>query len=238
MGALVLSAVLLLLSTQGWAGEIGFLWRELPRHLAADAREAFWGRHLAVTLLAGGGLTAAARTQDQPFQRELRRRRYLGSADVVGDRLGQEYTQFGYVGLAYAVGRLGGGPEVVRTSELMLESLCLTQISTGLLKRVSRRDRPDGSNELSFPSLHAAGSFTLATTLQLRHGWRAGVPAGLLAAFVSFSRMQRDKHFASDSVFGAILGATIAHAVSSAHLQGGRLSATVGPAGARLDYRF
>lgn len=238
MRSLALSAALLLLACSCGAGEIEFLWKGLPRHLAAGAEEAFWGRHLAVILLAGGGLTAATRAQDHSFQRELRRRRFLGSADRVGDRLGQEYTQFGYVGLAYAAGRLGGGPEVVKTSELMLESLCLTQIATGVLKRVARRDRPDGSNELSFPSLHAAGSFTLATTLHLRHGWKAGLPAGLLAGFVSFSRMQRDKHFASDNVFGVVLGATIAHAVRAAHLSGGRLSAAVGPASAGVAYRF
>ena len=86
---------------------------------------------------------------------------------------------------------------------------------TEALKRVVREERPDGSNDLSFPSGHASSSFAAAATLEKRYGWRIGVPAHLVAAFVGVARVKADKHFVHDVVAGAAIGEAAGWLVTS-----------------------
>ena len=68
------------------------------------------------------------------------------------------------------------------------------------------RTRPDGSNNGSFPSGHTSGAFATATILQKRYGWKTGIPAYGLAAYVAASRLSENKHHLSDAIFGAAIG--------------------------------
>lgn len=77
------------------------------------------------------------------------------------------------------------------------------------LKRIFPQDRPDGSDRHSFPSGHASVSFAAAATLENRHGWKAGVPAFIVATFVSVARVEARKHQWHDVVAGAALGTGI-----------------------------
>lgn len=78
-------------------------------------------------------------------------------------------------------------------------------VTTGL-KHVIEEDRPDESNNKSFPSGHTSSSFAAAATLHKRHGWEVGVPAHVVAAFVGLARVKADKHFAHDVIAGAAIG--------------------------------
>ena len=49
----------------------------------------------------------------------------------------------------------------------------------------------------------------VAGVLQKRHGWKAGIPAYLLATYVAVTRIKTQKHFASDVLAGATLGTLI-----------------------------
>lgn len=49
----------------------------------------------------------------------------------------------------------------------------------------------------------------------MSYGWKAGVPAFLLAAGVGASRLSDDVHWASDVVAGATLGIWMGYAYSS-----------------------
>ena len=53
------------------------------------------------------------------------------------------------------------------------------------LKYTVRRERPDGSNNKSFPSGHAASAFATATVLQRHYGWKVGAPAYALGSYVA-----------------------------------------------------
>lgn len=75
-----------------------------------------------------------------------------------------------------------------------------------LLKEAFPERRPDGSDDKSFPSGHAATSFAAAATLQNRYGWRVGLPAQLVAAFVATARVEARKHHWYDVVAGAGIG--------------------------------
>lgn len=78
-------------------------------------------------------------------------------------------------------------------------------VTTGLKEAISE-ERPDHSNNHSFPSGHTSVSFAAAATLEKRFGWEIGVPAHLVAAFVGVARVKADKHFVHDIVAGAAIG--------------------------------
>jgi membrane-associated phospholipid phosphatase len=85
-------------------------------------------------------------------------------------------------------------------------SLGATYAVTSGLKHVIEEERPDESNDKSFPSGHTSSSFAAAATLHKRHGWEVGVPAHLVAAFVGAARVKADKHFVHDVIAGAAIG--------------------------------
>jgi membrane-associated phospholipid phosphatase len=62
------------------------------------------------------------------------------------------------------------------------------------LKHVVHEERPDHSNDQSFPSDTAALAFAPANYLWDRYGWQWGVPAYAAAIFVGYSRVQAKQH--------------------------------------------
>jgi membrane-associated phospholipid phosphatase len=74
------------------------------------------------------------------------------------------------------------------------------------LKHIFPEERPDQSDRRSFPSGHAAVSFAAAATLENRYGWKAGIPAFIVASFVGVSRVEAQKHHWYDAVAGAVIG--------------------------------
>jgi len=78
-------------------------------------------------------------------------------------------------------------------------------IFTHSVKRIINKKRPNGSN-YSFPSGHTASAFTGASFLQLRYGWKVGIPAYLLASYVGYTRIKANKHDKWDVLGGAVVG--------------------------------
>jgi membrane-associated phospholipid phosphatase len=77
---------------------------------------------------------------------------------------------------------------------------------TAALKETIHEERPDASDDKSFPSGHTSVSFAAAATLQKRYGWKIGLPAHAVAAFVGVARVRADKHFVHDVIAGAAIG--------------------------------
>lgn len=73
------------------------------------------------------------------------------------------------------------------------------------LKLIVDKDRPDGSDNNSFPSGHTAAAFQGAGFIQKRYGWRYGLPAYALASFVGYSRVYAKKHYLEDVLAGAAI---------------------------------
>ncbi len=92
-----------------------------------------------------------------------------------------------------------------------------------VLKPTVDRTRPNGGSQ-SFPSGHSASAFAGAAFLQMRYGWRLGVPAYALASFVGYSRVESKEHYTSDVVAGAVI-AVAANLTFTRH----RLRAMVAP---------
>jgi undecaprenyl-diphosphatase len=80
------------------------------------------------------------------------------------------------------------------------------------IKYATDRARPGGVHHRSnaaFPSSHAANAFAIAVVLARR--WkRAVLPALAAAAVVAYSRLYLDRHWCTDVLAGAVLGAGMA----------------------------
>ncbi len=82
------------------------------------------------------------------------------------------------------------------------------------LKYGFERPRPDGSENNSFPSGHAAKSFMAATMLHKEYGWRSpwfSIGAYTVAAATSVSRLMNNKHWMTDIIGGAAVGVGAVH---------------------------
>ncbi len=75
-----------------------------------------------------------------------------------------------------------------------------------LVKVAVGRERPDRSNNQSFPSGHTSHAFMFATIAQKHYGWKLGAPLYAFAGFVGYSRLNKDVHWLSDVLAGATLG--------------------------------
>jgi len=92
----------------------------------------------------------------------------------------------------------------------------LAMVSNGLItvgmKRAFGRERPNGSDYYSFPSGHTSHSFTMASIANELYGKNIGLISYGLATLVAVSRMNDNKHYLSDVIFGAGLGTAVGRA--------------------------
>lgn len=83
----------------------------------------------------------------------------------------------------------------------------LTNLGVTLALKFSiNRERPDRSNNHSFPSLHTSATFQGAAFIQRRYGWKYAIPAYAGATFTGYSRVYADKHYIEDVLAGAVIG--------------------------------
>ncbi|MBN2000662.1 phosphatase PAP2 family protein [candidate division KSB1 bacterium] len=82
-------------------------------------------------------------------------------------------------------------------------------VLTAGVKYMVRRTRPNGQSNLSFPSGHTSGSFTIAACLHELYGPQVGVPAYIFATLTGLQRIHDNKHWLSDVLAGALLGMLI-----------------------------
>lgn len=85
------------------------------------------------------------------------------------------------------------------------ESFGATVGATWLLKNTVHKERPDGSNDQSFPSGHSAAAFQAASFVHRRYGIPAW-PGYVLATYTAWSRVEANKHDTADVLAGAALG--------------------------------
>lgn len=124
-------------------------------------------------------------------------------------QLGKLYVLAGSSLMTYAVGHLIHKPHLANTGIYMIEALTTTEFITLFTKLSAQRTRPDKSNNLSFPSGHTSGVFTIASVLDKRYGYKVGIPSYLVAGFVGLSRVKTQRHFPTDVIAGAALGVII-----------------------------
>lgn len=89
--------------------------------------------------------------------------------------------------------------------QLGLSSAACIVTNYGLEAAITK-DRPNGKGHHAFPSTHTAAAFNGATFLTRRYGWKWGVPAYAIAAYVGWGRVHIEKHDWWDVIGGAVIG--------------------------------
>jgi membrane-associated phospholipid phosphatase len=116
-----------------------------------------------------------------------------------------------------------GGERGRRAAENGLASIALTSAGVNLvLKPLGNRRRPDRQiydvpvarqvtmpRSTSWPSGHAASAFAFASGVGA--AWpQAGIPLGVLASLVAYSRVHTGVHYPSDTIAGTVCGVALA----------------------------
>lgn len=184
------------------------LFTDLPADLRnlPDKTNAFW-------LAGSGALAFAVRSEDRELTAQAANTFGLEEALDGGQHIGSGIAQSSISLGTFIVGRLTNRPAVALLgADLVRAQIINTGLTQGLKVAVNRQ-RPDGAR-FSFPSGHSSSAFATATVLERHFGWKVGMPAYALAAYVAGSRLTENKHYLSDVIFGAGLGIVSGRAVT------------------------
>ena len=105
-------------------------------------------------------------------------------------------------------------PKLNAVSSDLLRALVFTQALVSPIKHGVRRNRPDGSNRLSFPSGHTANAFAIAGVLNQHYGLKVGIPFYAWGLLVAGGRMEENRHYLSDVAAGAAIGLLVGRSMS------------------------
>jgi membrane-associated phospholipid phosphatase len=167
----------------------------------------------------GGALAGAAHPADATFNVRLRSHYdAVNTAFAPGKYIGNSVEQAVASLTTYAYGRLFDKPKVSHLGMDLVQAQILSEMLVEPIKFATRRTRPDDSNRRSFPSGHAAVTFATATVIERHLGWRKSVIGYTVASYVAASRLHDNRHYLSDVIFGAAVGAiagrTVVHHAS------------------------
>jgi len=160
-------------------------------------------------ILATGALTAFAAAQ--LFDSSVRRFFDGGNRWGGFGNLGDEFLGTGVPGASLALGIWSYGLATgnlyhQRAGAGQFQALSATALTVFSMKYLVGRERPDGSSRNSFPSGHTSTAFATAASLEQAYGWKVGMPAYFLAGYTGLARMEAQRHYLSDVVFGAAIG--------------------------------
>lgn len=185
--------------------------RAFPTNLGRSLVGVFSERSL-LPLAVGGAATAAAAVFDSRAESAL-----VGSClscGKAGTVLGGAAVVIPSVGALFVAGRLAPPGRFRAATYDLAQAAIITQVYANLLKVAVRRERPDGSDRLSFPSDHATTAFGLAAVVESHYGWKLGVPAYILASGIGLSRVESNRHRLSEVLAGATLGIIVGRTVT------------------------
>lgn len=131
-----------------------------------------------------------------------------------GNLLGQFTFQVAAGFATYGVSKTIGNTKSAAVGRDIVRAQLLSQALVQTVKHTVRRERPDGSNDASFPSGHSASAFATATVLHRHYGWKIGGPAYALGGYIALARMAWNRHHATDVVMGAGFGIASARTVT------------------------
>jgi membrane-associated phospholipid phosphatase len=162
----------------------------------------------------------------------------LDKATEAGSVLGSPYLHLGAAAAVYCGGILADSPKYRELGEMLGESALLADATTFVLKEAIGRGRPFTTGDKgsfrpfqfksdfdSMPSMHTSSSFAMASVLAATsESTIAKLSYYAAAAFVGFSRLYKDQHWASDVVLGAAVGELCGRVVTSYHAGGSRVA--------------
>jgi membrane-associated phospholipid phosphatase len=167
----------------------------------------------------------------------------LDKAADVGDILGNPFLHIGLAAALYSGAIIADSPKYKELGEMLGESVILADATTLVLKQAIGRARPFVAGDKSsfrpfqfkndydsMPSMHTSSSFAMASVLSATsESILAKLTYYAAATFVGFSRMYKDKHWASDIVLGAAIGELCGRVVTRYHVELGKSRLTLAP---------
>ena len=148
------------------------------------------------------GALSTASTIEKPFDRWSVRTKPLGSTSQYGDIMGQMVPNALYFGGMMIAWYYFDNDLAFYRGKLMFEATAYAALVTQVLKTLIPEPRPANKQRNAFPSGHSATAFSFAGVVAAEHGWKWGVPAMALAAFVGYSRINDNAHRLHDVIAG------------------------------------
>jgi membrane-associated phospholipid phosphatase len=193
----------------------------LPHRFIEDSKYTFLRTdNITALLLAGGASIAMHNTEaDDNIWKNCRSHHvFHGFTDESLNIIGSPAMHFPAAGLWYAIAAENKDELNKGRAYTMLTALSISGATTLGLKAI-RNDRPPNGKGWAWPSGHTSSSFTVASVLDEFYGHKVGVPAYLLATVVAYRMVDTGDHWASDCVFGAVLGWVVGHSVAGKYKQ-------------------
>ncbi len=187
--------------------------KQFPKDIAKNFVRIWSGDNL-VPLLAGAAATAGGRPADDNITNFFRDGTRWDGFGGPGRQIGKSQLLGPAIGLSFLVSRATQNLEYQQFTYSLAQGFILTNTLTGGLKAATHRTRPDGTNTVSFPSGHTSNSFLWATVVSRHYGWKAGLPAYVVAGYVGASRLKNRKHHLTDVLAGATLGYIVGRTVT------------------------
>ncbi len=197
------------LSFDGFEGDGRRTMAAFPKNLGRNFVGVFSGQNL-LPFVVGAAVTGASSAFDYRTQHLLAGS--CVSCGTTGATAGGTAV-VPLVGALFVAGRFSPQGRFRSMTYDFAQALIVNEAYTGILKYAVQRPRPDGSDNLSFPSGHASAAFSLATVAEHHYGWKVGVPAYLLASGIGLSRVESNRHNLSDVLAGATLGIIVGRTV-------------------------
>jgi membrane-associated phospholipid phosphatase len=166
---------------------------------------------------AGGAGSLAVHPKDDDIAADIydpsgSRRDFFRAGASIGDGVEQSAFALG----TYVVGRVWQKPRIAHAGANLVDAQIVNGVLTQGIKAATQRRRPNGGAH-AFPSGHTSATFATAEVVREHFGWKWGIPAYTIGAYVSVSRMVDNKHWASDVVFGTAIGLVSGRAASFGH---------------------
>ena len=197
------------LSLDGFEGDGRRTMAAFPKNLGRNFVGVFSGQKL-MPFVVGAAVTGASSAFDSSSQHLLAGS--CVSCGTTGATAGGTAV-VPFVGALFVAGRFSPQGRFRSMTYDFAQALIVSEAYTGILKYTVQRPRPDGSDNLSFPSGHTSAAFTLATVAEHHYGWKVGVPAYLLASGIGLTRIESNRHNLSDVLAGATIGIIVGRTV-------------------------
>jgi len=188
---------------------------EMPGELWHDSQELVkTPEYVAVLLVAGGASGYVRCEQDDGIARHFEgHHTFSRDFTIAAGTAGNPATHFILAGAGYLYGLAAEEPHTREVARTTIEALSLTGIITMAGKVIAQDHSPNGES-LAWPSGHTSSTVAFATMMHEYFGPWVGVPLFALSGLVMYERMETGEHWASDVIFGAAIGYTVAKTVA------------------------
>jgi membrane-associated phospholipid phosphatase len=191
-------------------------------------------------LLGAGGILAAV-TWDEVNARGMAeglQRSFDDTFADAGNTYGNGWFLGGSTAMVLAAGQLADNESLKALGADLCRSLLANMAVTLAIKSAVNRRRPSVGG-YSFPSGHTSTAFSVVPVIAHHLGWRAGLAASVLAIQTGLGRLEEQKHYMSDVIFGAAVGLAVGDLVVQRRSHTSWLRGlAVAPASVSYTWRF